>query len=506
MAEHRVESDRLAGLHRPKQRHLQENPLGSGVAQAPFRVRKDLEHPGEGVGVGHPGMFADEHEFLVADLQQRAVALGNLEQQRVPEVGQQIAQQSPEVLAGARELVEETQRRRGVARQQRPGEFPQLRPGRETEHAQHVAFGHLVAAKTDQLVEGRLRVAHAAVRAPGDGIQRGFVDLHPFGGGDASQLADDERGRDPAQVEALAAREDRGEDPLGIGGGEEELHVRRRFLEGLQQRVESRDREHVDFVDDVDFELRRGRREFHRVPQFADLLDAIVAGAVDLQDIQRTPLGDLSHPGIVVREIRARAPGTVEALGEDAGERGLPGAARPAEKVGVRDPVRRDGVGQRGRDVLLADDVGKALRPVFSGDDLVGHGRNGRTLAWRWMQCQRPVQKPPGRGCLPGMGRGVRRDDSKGLPPDAPYRGRSRRKQTSGASAGAGSETKTKTNPAAEKKGGSARAPTADAEQATVAAFLPWRGSQVCIPWTLARAVDGGCPASASPDFPGETF
>jgi len=35
-----------------------------------------------------------------------------------------------------------------------------------------------------------------------------------------------------------------------------------------------------------------------------------------------------------------------------------------------------------------------------------------------------------------------------------------------------------------------ARAPTANAEQATVAAFLPWRGLLARTPWTLARRVN----------------
>ena len=51
----------------------------------------------------------------------------------------------------------------------------------------------------------------------------------------------------------------------------------------------------------------------------------------------------------------------------------LPGAARPAKQIGVRDALLLDGVGERLRDVLLPDDVGETLRAVFSGYDLIGH-------------------------------------------------------------------------------------------------------------------------------------
>jgi hypothetical protein len=78
-------------------------------------------------------------------------------------------------------------------------------------------------------------------------------------------------GRDRLQVEALAAREDRRQHLLRIGRGEDELHVRRRLLERLQQRVERRRREHVHLVDDVDLELPLGGRVADRVAQVAHL-------------------------------------------------------------------------------------------------------------------------------------------------------------------------------------------------------------------------------------------
>jgi hypothetical protein len=64
---------------------------------------------------------------------------------------------------------------------------------------------------------------------------------------------------DPAQVEALAAREDRDRDLADLGGREQELHMGRRLLERLEERVERRGAEHVHLVDDVDLVARRGR-------------------------------------------------------------------------------------------------------------------------------------------------------------------------------------------------------------------------------------------------------
>ena len=50
----------------------------------------------------------------------------------------------------------------------------------------------------------------------------------------------------------LAARQDGRRDLVELGRGEDEDHVRRRLLEGLEEGVEGLRGEHVDFVDDVD--------------------------------------------------------------------------------------------------------------------------------------------------------------------------------------------------------------------------------------------------------------
>ena len=176
----------------------------------------------------------------------------------------------------------------------------------------------------------------------------------------------------PAQVKTLAARKDGRQDLLRVGRGEHELHVRRRLFERFEQRVERRRREHVDFVNDVDFELRIGGRVFAGLAQFADLFDAVVARAVNFQNVQRAALGNFNAARILVVKIDFRAAGAIQAFGKNAGDGGFARAARAAEQVGVRDALLRDGVGERLGDVLLPDDIGEPLRAVFSGYDLIG--------------------------------------------------------------------------------------------------------------------------------------
>ena len=72
---------------------------------------------------------------------------------------------------------------------------------------------------------------------------------------------------------------------LGLGRREDELHVLRRLLDQLEQGVEALRRDHVRLVDDVDLVARRRRREERPLAQVAGVVDATVAGRVDLDDV-----------------------------------------------------------------------------------------------------------------------------------------------------------------------------------------------------------------------------
>jgi hypothetical protein len=199
-------------------------------------------------------------------------------------------------------------------------------------------------------------------------------DVDGFEFRDVGEVLDDEGGGDAAEVEALAAGEDGGQDFFRFGGGEHEFGVGGRFFERFQEGVEGLLGEHVDFVDDVDLEPGGGGGVADGVAQLADFLDTAVAGAVDFDDVEGTAFGDFAAAGVVVLEIDLGTIGAIQALGEDAGDGGFAGAAGAAEEVGVGDAVLADGVGEGLGNVILADDVAEPLRSVFAGDDLVRHG------------------------------------------------------------------------------------------------------------------------------------
>ncbi len=143
----------------------------------------------------------------------------------------------------------------------------------------------------DGLIEQRQRIAHRAFGGARDQRQRLRLDLDLLLAGDVAEVLHQRRGVDPAQVEALAARQHRHRHLADFGRREDELRVRRRLFQRLQQRVERRGRQHVHFVEDVDLVARVDRRVAHRVVDLAHVVDAVVRGGVHLDhvDVRGSP-------------------------------------------------------------------------------------------------------------------------------------------------------------------------------------------------------------------------
>ena len=213
-------------------------------------------------------------------------------------------------------------------------------------------------------------VAQAAGRRAGDQLERRGLGRDALAVGDDLQAGYGGGQGDAPEVEALAARDDRRGHLVGLGSREDEDDVRRRLFQRLEQRVEGRVGQHVDFVDQVDLVLAGARREGHLVAQAADLVDAAVGRRVELDEVQSAP-GEVVPAGLaLIARLAVLAVGAVQRLAQETARTGLAGAARPREQVGVRDAVRRQRVLQRRRDVFLAGEFAEGARAPFAVEDL----------------------------------------------------------------------------------------------------------------------------------------
>ena len=124
----------------------------------------------------------------------------------------------------------------------------------EAQHFLHLRGRDGVGTQRDRLVEERQPVADRAVGGTRDDADRFRFDGNLFALGDIREMRRELVDIEPAQVEALAARQNRHRNLADLRRREDETNVLGRLFQRLQQRVEGVLREHVHFVDDVDLE------------------------------------------------------------------------------------------------------------------------------------------------------------------------------------------------------------------------------------------------------------
>lgn len=221
-------------------------------------------------------------------------------------------------------------------------------------------------SSTDQLVQHTQGVTHRARTGAHNERQRGRLDRHALGLAQLGHIVGQYLRRHQAERVVVRTRPDRPDDLVRLGGGEDELEVRRRLLDQLQQSIEALRGHHVRLVDDVDLVAALDRREERTLAEITRIVHATVRRRVDLDhvDAAGTAAGQvgarLAHPA----RLGDRALLTVDRAGEDPRTGGLSTPARSGEQVGVIDPVVAQRVTQRRRDMILPDHLRERLRAV----------------------------------------------------------------------------------------------------------------------------------------------
>ena len=197
-----------------------------------------------------------------------------------------------------------------------------------------------------------------------------------FRGKDVADALADQLRRQRLQVELKAARQHRHRDLLRVGGREDELDVFRRLLQRLQHRVERRLRQLVHFVDQVDLVAAHRRRIARVVEDRAHVVDAGVRRGVEFEQVDEAARVDVDARRAGAARRGGHAVGdAVQALGEDARDRGLAHAARAGQQVGVMQLAAGQRVRQRRDHVFLSGQFRERLRPPLAGENLVAHAR-----------------------------------------------------------------------------------------------------------------------------------
>ena len=292
-----------------------------------------------------------------------------------------------------------------VARDQRLDDVEHLRAIQRAEHHARIGRVSLRAAECDHLVEQTQRVAHAAFGSARHEAQRVRLEFELLRLRDLRETLVDQARRKALEVELQAARQHRHRQLLRIGGREQELDVRRRLLERLQQRVEGVRRQHVHFVDEVDLVAAARRRVLHVVEQLARVVDFGARGGVDFDQVDEAPFVDLAAGAALAAGRRRHAGLAVERLREDARDGGFAYAARAGEQERVVHAAGLERVDERAHDVFLAGQLGEIARPPFACESEIGHAAKSKWRRPAPAPLRRPISPLP---LLPSGPGGVR--------------------------------------------------------------------------------------------------
>ncbi len=300
-------------------------------------------------------------------------AVGHPRRQNIAEMLGQPVEKFTEMIAGGINFFAERQPAARIALHHRVGAGEKNLLIDNAKELRHFLARHLLAAIGNNLIQQALAVAHAPFGFLGHQQQRLVVNLYAFFAADVAQLFDNFRQWHAAKIKTLAARENGGGNFVDFGGRKNKHHMRRRLFQRFEQRVERRLREHVDFVDDINFALAARRRVARILAQIADFIDAAIRGAVDFQHVKAAAFGNfLAHRAGVARRYR-RAGFTIHGFGEQPRHRSFADAARPGKQVSGGEPILRDRIFQRAGDVFLRHHLRKLSRPPFARQHEVAH-------------------------------------------------------------------------------------------------------------------------------------
>ena len=203
-------------------------------------------------------------------------------------------------------------------------------------------------------------------------MQAVVVNIHPLAGSYHFEVAHDIRHGNALEIVGLATAQDGRKNLVLFGGRQDENGVCRRFLQGLQERIEGGLGQHVHFIDDVYAVFPHLGRDAHLIDQSLDVVYTIVGRCIQFVNTKRTAFCK-GATGLALparRHIRPRI-GAVDHLGEDTCRGRLADTTGSAEQVGMRQLTAQNGIFERLGDIVLSDQAVKILGPVFSGGNFV---------------------------------------------------------------------------------------------------------------------------------------
>ena len=215
------------------------------------------------------------------------------------------------------------------------------------------------------MVEQGQGISHRTIRAAGNVIQSLFFDLVPIQLPQFAHPIDDRLHGHPFEIIPLASGQYGNRYFVYLGRRQNENHIRRRFLQRFQQRIECRCREHMYLVDDINFITAFCRRIFNFADQLPHLFNTAVGRRINFDHIHRIAGCD-GRTGCALSTrtpVRLRML-TIDSRRENPCYRRLSRAPCPRKQIGVPDTVCMQLIFQCPNDMLLPFYIIECMRAV----------------------------------------------------------------------------------------------------------------------------------------------
>ena len=360
---------RAKGEH-AQQNHFQPAALIRRQRQIAAAVERNLV---EQLQVFGADLFAQRQQFIArADITVQRLRHG-FGHRHVMQQADQIGQHRFEIRRQLRQRLDFVHYLTDIARHQRAQNRQHAVARHRAQHVAHLGFTHCAAAKGNRLIQQAEAVAHAAVGAFGQQLQRGQFVLNAFGLQNVLQLAENVAHCHALQIELQAARQNGHRQFLRVGGSEQELDVRRRLFQRFQQRIETALGKHVHLVDQVHLVTPAGGRVLHVFQQLAGVVHPGARGGVDFNQVDIAALGNFGAGRAFATGCRSDAFFAIQRFGENARDGGFADTAGAGEQIGVVQPVFVQRIDQRALHVLLTNQLGKIGGTPLARQNLVTH-------------------------------------------------------------------------------------------------------------------------------------
>ena len=196
-------------------------------------------------------------------------------------------------------------------------------------------------------------------------------------------------GGNTLEIKPLTPRQYGNRNLVHLGRRKQEFDVARWFFERLQQRGKRVFRQHVDFVDDVNFVACRNGRIAHSLNNLTDIINAGVARGIHFDNIDMATFGNrhtrLAGAARINRwatlPVRTNA---VQRLGNQSRRRGFPDTADTSHQKRMRQTVAFDRIAKRLHHRILADKLGKGPRTILTRENAVGSATDSNRCRCRF--------------------------------------------------------------------------------------------------------------------------